>query len=133
VREEGGVVAVSVSGAAFRGGRAFCAGGAAGGNEDRLRAGERRVYLDHRNWREVAGAALFNNFIEVMQASWHGVPERWSELADLPAASRLYWRLYAVPWTVSQNLAQYLGSRSYKASLKFHFWSAIDDFLARGV
>jgi len=94
----------------------------------------RRVYLDHRNWREAAGAALFNNFVEVAQASWHGVPARWAEIGpDVPAAARLYWRLYAVPWTVSQNLAQYFGSRSYKASLRFQFWSRVDDFLARGV
>lgn len=95
----------------------------------------RRVYLDHRNWREAAATAVFNNFVEVLQASWNGAPERWADLSrmELSGPARLYWRLYAVPWTVSQNLAQYLGSRSYKASLRFKFWSRVDDFMARGV
>lgn len=95
----------------------------------------KRVYLDHRNWREAAGAALFNNFTEVVQASWHGVRERWDELRgqEFSTAEHLYWAAFALPWTVSQNLAQYFGSRSYKAALKFGFWSRVDDFMARGV
>jgi rhamnosyltransferase len=95
----------------------------------------KRVYLDHRNWREVAEGALFNNLVEVAQASWNGIFERWAELDDQGwrGAARLGWRLYALPYSVSQNLAQYLGSRSYKAALRFRWWRGIDEFMARGV
>jgi rhamnosyltransferase len=95
----------------------------------------RRVYLDHRNWREVAEAALFNRPLEVLQASWNGVPERWAELRaqGLTGPAKWWWGSYALPYSLSQNLAQYLGSRSYKAALRFRWWSRVDDFIARGI
>ncbi|HUT55061.1 MAG TPA: glycosyltransferase family 2 protein [bacterium] len=95
----------------------------------------KRVYLDHRNWREVAGGALFNNPLEVLQASWNGVGERWQELGeqDVRGAALWYWRAYALPWSFSQNAAQFLGARSMKAARKFKWWERVDDFLARGV
>lgn len=95
----------------------------------------KRVYLDHRNWREVAQAALFNNFYEVLQASWNGVPERWDELTaqDIRGRSLWYWRAYAVPYSYSQNLAQFLGARSMKLAARLSTWKKVDDFLARGV
>lgn len=95
----------------------------------------KRVYLDHRNWREVAEGSLFNNLFEVVQASWNGVFDRWSELdaQGLSGLKRLYWGAYAVPYTASQNLAQFFGARSMKASLRFGWWKLVDDFLSRGV
>jgi len=95
----------------------------------------KRVYQDHRNWREVAGGGLFNNFGEVIQASWNGIFERWRELDELGVRglSRLWWGAYALPYSASQNLAQFLGSRSMKASLRFGWWRRVDDFLGKGV
>ncbi len=95
----------------------------------------KRVYLDHRNWREVAGGAVFNNWIEVIQASWNGISERWEELdrQGVEGREKLYWRAYAVPYSFSQNLAQYLGSRSMKAAMRFGWYRRVDDFLSRGV
>ncbi len=95
----------------------------------------KRVYLDHRNWREVAEGNLFNNLFEVAQASWNGVFERWAELDSqgIKGLEKLYWRAYALPYSISQNLAQYLGSRSYKAAMKLRWWSKVDEFMARGV
>jgi len=95
----------------------------------------KRVFLDHRNWREVAEGCLFNNPLEVMQASWNGLFDRWAELRDqgVNGASGLYWRAYAVPYSLSQNLAQYLGARSFAAARRFGWWKKVDDFMARGV
>jgi len=95
----------------------------------------KRVYLDHRNWRELIGAGLFNNFAEVLQASWNGIFERWEELSlqKVEGFGKLYWMLYAIPYSYSQNLAQYLGSRSMKAAARFGWYRKVDDFLARGV
>ncbi len=95
----------------------------------------KRVYLDHRNWREVAGGALFNNLVEVFQASINGVPDRWAELEErgVTGLEAWYWRAYALPYCASQNLAQYLGSRSYKAVMKLGWYRRIDDFIAKGV
>jgi rhamnosyltransferase len=95
----------------------------------------KRVYLDHRNWREVAEGALFNNLIEVMQASWNGVFERWSELDEqgIGGARGLYWRAYALPWSFSQNLAQHWGSRSMKAAARWAWYRRVDDFMSKGV
>lgn len=95
----------------------------------------KRVYLDHRNWREVAEGALFNNFLEVFQASFHGVSERWEELGeeDVHGLALWYWRAYALPYSLSQNLAQFMGARSMKAARRFPWWKRVDDFLAKGV
>jgi len=95
----------------------------------------KRVYLDHRNWREVAEGALFNNLFEVFLASVNGVSERWQELDELQVkgASKLYWMAYALPWSFSQNIAQYLGARSYKAAIKIRWYNKVDEFMSRGV
>lgn len=95
----------------------------------------KRVYLDHRNWREVAQGALFNNFIEVGQASWNGVFDRWAELDSLGVTglSRWYWLAYAVPYSYSQNVAQFAGSRSIPIAARIKWWNKVDDFMARGV
>jgi glycosyltransferase involved in cell wall biosynthesis len=95
----------------------------------------KRIYLDHRNWREVAGGALFNNPFEVLHASINGIPERWKELDEqnLGGLARVYWRFYAIPYSFSQNFAQYLGARSMKAVMKLSWYKYIDDFLAKGV
>ncbi|MFO8057521.1 MAG: glycosyltransferase family 2 protein [bacterium] len=95
----------------------------------------KRVYLDHRNWRELAGGCLFNNLLEVWQASWNGVFERWNELGvqGVKGRRKWYWMFYAIPYSYSQNLAQYLGSRSMKAAARFGWYRKLDDFLARGV
>jgi GT2 family glycosyltransferase len=95
----------------------------------------KRVYLDHRNWREVAEGALFNNWKEALTASWNGVCERWAELEEQGVSgwARWYWRAYAVPYSWSQNLAQWLGSRSMKAAQRWPWWRKVDEFMARGV
>jgi len=95
----------------------------------------KRVYLDHRNWREVAEGALFNNPVEVVQDSANGVFERWAELDEqgIHGLRRLYWMSYALPYSASQNLAQYVGARSMKAAMRFGFWKFVDDFMSRGV
>ena len=71
----------------------------------------------------------------MIQASWNGVFERWQELSDLEVhgASRWYWMAYAAPYSWSQNLAQYLGSRSMKAAMRFKWWNKVDELIMRGV
>jgi len=95
----------------------------------------KRVYLDHRNWREVAQGALFNNFQEVVQASWNGVFERWAELDEqgIRGLNKWYWRAYAAPWSLSQNGAQFLGARSMKAAMRFPWWHKVDEMFSKGV
>jgi rhamnosyltransferase len=73
-----------------------------------------RVRADHTNLNRLLGMvqipsmrAVVHCTVGGVRALWHGVPlEGYSPL------ERLYWRLYAIPWSFVQNAAQYVGARA---------------------
>jgi len=95
----------------------------------------RRVYLDHQNWNRLIGLKLFPMPREILRAGFNGIFERWAEIdeAQLPFTRSIYWKAWAIPYSFSQNTAQFLGAISPKWQEKWPFFRHIDRFLGRGV
>ena len=74
----------------------------------------KRVYSDHRNLNRLLGMRQMPTLGRVFRCTVSGVGALWRTVPMPPGsrARRLYWRLYALPWTLAQNAAQYLGARS---------------------
>jgi rhamnosyltransferase len=86
-------------------------------HNDSLRRDFRRVYADHRNLNRLLGMNQVPSWGAVVRCTLGGVRNLWRTvpLEAYPARARLYWRLYAIPWSLVQNMAQYLGTRSNHA------------------
>ncbi len=95
----------------------------------------KRVYLDHQNWNRMIGLELFHALSEVIEASIRGLPVRWQEIReqDIRGISRVYWDLYSIPYSFSQNLAQYLGSRSNDLLERKRWYRRLDRLFRQGV
>jgi len=74
----------------------------------------KRVYSDHRNLNRLLGMKQIPTLRCVLRCTASGVNTLWKTvpLDNYPLLKRLYWRLYAVPWSLVQNAAQYFGARS---------------------
>jgi rhamnosyltransferase len=72
----------------------------------------KRVYADHRNLNRLFGMQQVPTMSAVARCTVGGVSVLWRSvpLERYSPATRLYWRAYAVPWTLAQNAAQYLGA-----------------------
>jgi rhamnosyltransferase len=83
-------------------------------HDDSLSRDFRRVYADHRNLSRLLGMNQVPSPTHVLRCTASGVRGLWRSvpLDAYPPLARLYWRLYAIPWTLMQNAAQYLGARS---------------------
>jgi rhamnosyltransferase len=83
-------------------------------HNDSLRRDFQRVYADHRNLNRLLGMKQVPTARDVVRCTLSGVRSLWRSvpLDDRPAMERLYWRLYALPWSFVQNAAQYLGARA---------------------
>ncbi len=83
-------------------------------HNDSLRRDFRRVYADHRNLNRLLGMNQVPSWRAVVRCTLGGARVLWRTvpLAAYPARARLYWRLYAIPWSLVQNVAQFLGARS---------------------
>lgn len=83
-------------------------------HNDSLRRDFKRVYADHRNLNRLLGMNQVPTPRAVLACTVSGVRDLWRTvpLEDRSLPERLYWRLYAVPWSLVQNAAQYLGARS---------------------
>jgi len=93
----------------------------------------KRVYADHRNLNRLLGMNQIPAIRDLLRCTLSGVSVLWREvpLTDHSTARRLYWKLYAVPWTFVQNAAQYLGARaSHRGSRPP--WRWIDEAARRG-
>jgi len=93
----------------------------------------RRVYMDHQNWNRLVGLKIFPRPFEVLRAGFNGVFERWADLEDtpMPFLHRLYWKLWAIPYSFSQNLAQFLGAISPKWMHTRPWFGRVDKLLKR--
>ncbi|TMB42704.1 MAG: glycosyltransferase family 2 protein [Deltaproteobacteria bacterium] len=83
-------------------------------HDDSLWVDFKRVYADHRNLNRLLGMRQIPTLRHVLRCTVSGVGHLWRSvpLADQAPARRLYWRLYAIAWTLVQNTAQYLGARA---------------------
>jgi rhamnosyltransferase len=96
-------------------------------HDDSLWRDFRRVYADHRNLNRLLGMRQIPTLGVLVRCTVSGVGTLWRAvpLGAYPAASRLYWRLYAAPWVLAQNAAQYLGARASERGARPP-WSWID-------
>jgi glycosyltransferase involved in cell wall biosynthesis len=82
----------------------------------------RRVTLDHANLYDLFGVHTVPTASAVMRCSVAAVAHLWNVVdrdERLGAAARWWWKLRAVPYGFTQNLAQYLGARSARADGTF--------------
>lgn len=95
----------------------------------------KRVYLDHQNWNRLIGLKLFPMKREIIRAGFNGVFERWVEIDDaaLPFHRSVYWKAWAVPYSFSQNLAQFWGAISPKWMETRPWFRRVDGMLRKGV
>ena len=87
----------------------------------------KRVYADHRNLNRLLGMRLVPSLGAVARCTLGGVSAVWRDvpLDAYGPGARLYWRLYAVPWVLAQNAAQYLGAGAHERGGRAP-WSWID-------
>jgi len=95
----------------------------------------KRVYKDHQNWNRLVGLKVFPIPLEIFRAGFNGVFERWAELNEvkMPTMRNIYWKCWAVPYSFSQNLAQFLGAISPKWLNTRPWFKYVDSVLKRGV
>lgn len=94
----------------------------------------KRVYLDHQGLNQLVGMNLFPGFWKIFRAGFNEVRRLWGRLnSSLSWEERFFWKVYALPYTLSQNLAQYLGSHSNDWLEKVRWYRFIDRFLKKGV
>ncbi len=95
----------------------------------------KRVYMDHQNWNRLVGLKLFPMPFEILRAGANGIFERWAELdeARLPGLQRTFWKAWAIPYSFSQNLAQFLGAISPKWLDTRPWFKHVDTLLKKGV
>jgi len=94
----------------------------------------KRVYLDHQNLNELIGISLVPALKDVFGFTVSGTRDLWNVLEGegMNWKQKLYWKAYAVPFSFTQNLAQYLGAHS-KEWLARREWFLIDKILTKGI
>ncbi len=97
----------------------------------------KRVYLDHQNLNRLLGVHTVPRKEDVWPCTRSAIAhlrEVVRREPDLGPLGRLWWRAKAVPFSFSQNLAQYLGARSVWALREERLVDRIlDRLLRRGV
>jgi rhamnosyltransferase len=95
----------------------------------------KRVYLDHQNWNDLIGLRLFGRLREVWGASISGVQEARQDLKNqgLSGLPYVYWVAYALPYVLSQNLAQFLGGNSRRFKEQWPWFERLERVLSQGV
>ncbi len=97
----------------------------------------KRVYLDHQNLNRLFGVLTIPRKGDLIACTKAQILHLWGVVDREPGFGpwrRLYWRLKAIPFGFSQNLAQYLGARSVW-TLREGRWidRVLDSLLRRGV
>jgi rhamnosyltransferase len=95
----------------------------------------RRVYLDHQNLNALVGLSLVPGFGAYLRGIGPGIGfyRDIARRSGLRGGRRLFWYLQAVPWAVSQGLAQYLGPRSRRWIEEKPWYRTVDRWLRKGV
>lgn len=82
-------------------------------HDDSLWKDYQRVRADHRNLNRLLGMRQIPSLIALARCTLSGTWALWRSvpLDGYPFLKKLYWKLYAIPWTLAQNAAQYAGAR----------------------
>jgi rhamnosyltransferase len=96
----------------------------------------KRLYCDHRNLHQLFEVRTVPTWRAVWDG-WHWQRRTYFELLDrlpeLSASERRHWKRFAVPYSLAEPLAQFLGARSNWKVGASRFWTAVDRRLRRGV
>ena len=97
----------------------------------------KRVYLDHQNLHRLLGVHTIPRRQDVWPCSRGAIRHLWQVVegdGELSDFAKLYWRVKAVPFGFSQNLAQFLGARSVARLAEGRIGDRLlDRLLRRGV
>jgi rhamnosyltransferase len=97
----------------------------------------KRVYLDHQNLHRLLGVHTIPRAGDVVRCTVAGTGHLVRVVArdrTLSTAARLAWWARALPYSFSQNLAQFLGARSVSGlDRDSAFYRGLDRLLRRGV
>ncbi|UCD83570.1 MAG: glycosyltransferase family 2 protein [Deltaproteobacteria bacterium] len=94
----------------------------------------KRVYLDHQGLNQLIGIDLFPGFWKIFLAGFKEAIRLWGKIeGSYSWGERLYWKVYAFPYTLSQNIAQFLGSHSNNWLENVGWYGFIDRILKKGV
>jgi hypothetical protein len=89
----------------------------------------RRVYMDHQNLNDLVGLHTVPTLRLVLQFSANYthmlMSSLWRDEKHLSLTARLIWSLKVIPYTFTQNLAQYLGVQSNRQGHR-GLWKYID-------
>jgi rhamnosyltransferase len=83
-------------------------------HDDSLWTDFNRIRADHRNLHRLLGMRQVPTLRAVLRCTVSGVRTLWGSvpLDAYAARERLYWKLYAIPWSFAQTMAQYAAVRS---------------------
>ncbi len=83
-----------------------------------------RLYCDHRNLLELFGLQNVPSWGHALRG-WKGQRRFYAQLLseqDLPTLERWRWRLYSVPYSLAEGVAQFLGARSHWKTEESALW-----------
>jgi glycosyltransferase involved in cell wall biosynthesis len=96
----------------------------------------KRLYCDHRNLWQVFGLFNVPSWRKVWDG-WHWQRNHYFAMLDraerLAPAERRRWKRYAVPYSLLEPLAQFLGARSNWKTRESRLWAWFDARVRRGV
>jgi rhamnosyltransferase len=96
----------------------------------------KRVYLDHQNLHRLFGVHTVPRVRDVIRCSIGGALLLSRVVADDPSldlAARFSWWSRAIPYSLTQNLAQFLGARSAAREQGERFSRWLDGLLSKGI
>jgi glycosyltransferase involved in cell wall biosynthesis len=96
----------------------------------------KRLYCDHRNLFQVFGLFNVPSWRKVWDG-WHWQRRTYFEMleraASLAPAERRHWKRFAIPYSLLEPLAQFLGARSNWKTNESRLWAWFDARVRRGV
>lgn len=97
----------------------------------------KRIYLDHQNLHRLFGVHTIPSWTDLAWCTVGGGRHLLRVVARDPSlgpGSRLRWWIRAIPFSLAQNLAQFLGARSVaRLANERKFYRRLDRLLNRGV
>lgn len=95
----------------------------------------KRLYCDHKNLLALFGLRTVPTWGHAWRG-WAGQRRFYAELVasqDLPFKEHVYWRLYSIPYSLAEGVAQFLGARSHWKTDESRLWRWIDTKLTHAV
>lgn len=97
----------------------------------------KRVYLDHQNLHRLFGVHTVPRWRDLAWCTAGGARRLFRAVAEDPSlgpGARLLWWMRTIPYSLTQNLAQFLGARSVAGLVKERrMYRGLDRLLRRGI